>query len=110
MVTTIEYSDRDVFNKAWSAIDQRLPVDIIVHGWRVRFVRRAMPLCDAIFGARSRGERHTRLDLLRLGLYGWWSASTLLGIYHHAVFTGMIADWRETDGAIVVSFRSSMNG
>jgi hypothetical protein len=108
MATTIEYRDRDVLDEAFFAIDQRLTVDIIVRGWRVPLVRRAMPLCEAIFGARSRGERHTRLDVLWLGLYGWWS-STLLGIYHHAVFNGMTADWRETDGVIVVSFRPSMN-
>lgn len=108
MVTTIEYSDRNVVDKAWKALDQRLAVDIIVRGWRVALVRRAMPLCPVFFGCGRPSARHTAGEILRMGLYGWWSAA-LLGIYNHALLVGMTAAWRETTGAIVVSFRSSTN-
>jgi hypothetical protein len=84
MVTTLEYRDPDVLNKAWRALDQRHAVDIIVRGWRVPLVRRAMSLGPVFYGPFA---RPTFGDILRMGLYGWWSA-TLLGIYNHAFLPG----------------------
>lgn len=101
---TVEYSARDFDDVAWDAIDRGEPVDVVVRGWRVPIIRRSMPLCEAFFGRARRAGRHSRSEILRLGLYGWFSP-WLLGSYNHAILAGMAAHWRESDGAIIVSFR-----
>ena len=100
---TVEYSVRN-FDLAWDAIDRGEPLDVIVRGWRVPILRRSMPLCAVFFGRERRSGRHTPSEILRIGLYGWFSP-WLLGIYNHAIVAGMTAQWRETEGAIIVSFR-----
>jgi hypothetical protein len=99
----VEYSGHD-FDSAWDAIGRGEPLDVIVRGWRVPILRRSMPLCEAFFGRERRLGPHTLGEKLRMALYGWCSP-WLLGIYNHAIITGMTAHWRETDGAIIVSFR-----
>jgi hypothetical protein len=102
-VLTVQDSARNL-DQAWDAIDRGEPLDVVVRGWRLSIVRRVMPLCEAFFGRERRLGHHTRGEKLRLVLYGWFSP-TLLGIYNHAIFAGMTAHWRETEGQIVVSFR-----
>jgi hypothetical protein len=106
MTVTVEYGARDFDNQAWSAIDRGEAVDIVVRGWRAPIVRRSLPLCEAFFGRERSSGRHSLRNIVRLGLYGWFSP-WLLGTYNHAVLAGMSAHWRETDGAIVVSFKPS---
>jgi len=103
-VLTVEYGDRKFDRLAWDAIDRGEPLDVVVRGWRVPILRRSMPLCEASFGRERRSGSHTRGEKLCVALYGWFSP-WLLGIYNHAIIAGMTAQWRETEGAILVSFR-----
>jgi hypothetical protein len=103
-VLTVQYGAHNFDDLAWRAIDRGEPLEVIVRGWRVPFVRRSMPLCEVFFGRERRSGRHRLSEILRLGLYGWFSP-WLLGTYNHAILAGMAAEWREAEGAIIVSFR-----
>jgi len=102
-VLTFEYEVRN-FDLAWNAVDRVEPFDVIVRGWRAPILRRSIPLCEVFFGRERRSGPHTPSEILRIGLYGWFSP-WLLGIYNHAIIAGMTAQWRETERAIIVSFR-----
>src|SRR5690242_9026385 len=98
---TVAYNARN-FDRAWDAVDRGEPLDVIVRGWRVRTVHRAMPLCVAFFGPDRRDGPHTAREKLRMLVYGWFSP-LLFGIYNHAITAGMTAHWRQTDREVVVS-------
>jgi hypothetical protein len=88
MVLTLEYSARDAYEQAWSAIDRGEAVDIVVRGWRVPILRRSRPLFEEFFGLERRSARHSAGQILRFALYGWFTV-WLLAAYNHAIFTGI---------------------
>jgi hypothetical protein len=101
---SVAYSLRNADDVAWAAIDRSEPVDIVVEGWRVAFVKRSLPLCELFFRSGHPLRRHVR-HLLAMALYGCVTPS-LVGIYNHAVVAGMRATWRESGNSLIVSFRA----
>jgi hypothetical protein len=99
----IEYVRSDCQAVAWAAIDRSEVVEVVLSGWHIRFAKKALPACRALFES---GERSARsfIDVALMVFYGW-PLTSLLIIYSHAVLAGMRATWSETEGEFVVSFR-----
>src|SRR5262245_44819851 len=98
----LEYASKDVDRNAWSAIDRKEPLQLIVRGNKRAALKRALPFYQEYFDARRRGIRK-RSFWLKFGYYGL-TMPTFWGIYNHAELAGMKIATQEKDDCLVVSF------
>ena len=98
----IEYGANDFDKSAWSTIDNKQPLQVLIRGPRRQPLKRALSYYREYVDARLRGGRK-RLTWLKFGYYGF-RTPTFWGIYNHAERAGMHITTEDRDDCLVVSF------
>jgi hypothetical protein len=101
---TFDYLQSSVLQEALNAVDRKVPIDIVVRGWRARFVAMAFPYFLEIETNRHVFFRRIWL-LAKFVLSGAFFTPTLWGICNHAILAGMLVNSSSVSDKFVVVCR-----
>ncbi len=98
----LDYGIKDFDKTAWSAIDRRETVQLIVRGRKREVVKRALLHYREYFDAKRRGQA-SRVEWIKFGWYGI-RMPTFWSVYNHAEMAGMQVATEGKDDCLLVTF------
>lgn len=99
-----DYSDKNILNDAWAAVDRGDPFSICISGWKAMLLKKSIPMyLEYFYEKELRNEKKNRLEILKFGPFGiltpvFWS------IVNHAILGEMKLEHYDRDKSLIVSF------
>ncbi len=100
----LQYKDANILNDSLKLIKQREPFCIVIEGWRVALLRKAVPVSrEYLLGGKSAQGIKKLLAIPRLMFY-WMLCPTIWGIVISASLNRMIFDYKSEEGFAILWF------
>ena len=103
------YLDQKVDKKAWESIDNKEEFQILISGWKVIFIKNALPHFIDIYNKTFDNHFNKIYKVLMFSIWGSVSP-TLWGILNHALLAETGISYQEKEQQIIVYFASEEKG
>jgi hypothetical protein len=98
----LNYSDENLLNHAFKAIDSNESFSILVTGWQVRILKKSIPMYIEYFYKKDvRNEKKKKTEILKFAPFGILT-STLWGIINKAILNEMTINYNEENDTLII--------